>query len=138
MDEVEVLAKRLMEAGDKSVNIRWSPGWHRSLATEALTYFGERERELRAENAALVEALRPFAAGVRVVMTFSEDDGKLYDAIAVNLQTNKVRLFDTGKRLPDAEAISAMAVMRQGVDEEFYAEVPTGMYKDEDTWRGKE
>lgn len=68
------------------------------------------------------------------IVNFSKDNGHLYDAIAVNIETKTVRVFDTNKTLPNAEAISAMAVMRRGVDEEFYTEVPAGQYKDGDKY----
>lgn len=67
-------------------------------------------------------------------MKFSEPDGKLYDVIAVNLTTHKIRMFGENKTLDNAEAIVAMAVMRRGVDEEFYKEVPAGKYKEGDTY----
>ena len=70
-------------------------------------------------------------------MEFSEGDEQLYDALAVNIETNKVRIFGENKTLPNAEAISAMAVMRRGLDEEFYAEAPAGTYKEGDTWGEK-
>lgn len=69
-------------------------------------------------------------------MEFSVDNGHLYDAIAVNIETSKVRIFDRNKTLRNAEVISAMAVMRLGVEEEFYTEVPTGKYNDGDTYQG--
>lgn len=58
----------------------------------------------------------------------------LWDAIAVNIDDSTVRLFGEQKTLANAEAISAMAVMRRGVDEEFYTEVPTGVFKDGDKY----
>lgn len=58
----------------------------------------------------------------------------LWDAIAVNLETSKVRLFGESKTLENAQAISAMAIMRRGLDEEFYAEVHTGTYKEGDKY----
>lgn len=54
----------------------------------------------------------------------------LYDVVAVTISTCKVRaFFGERKTLPNAEAIVNMAVMRRGVDEEFYAEAPTGKFK---------
>lgn len=59
----------------------------------------------------------------------------LYDAIAVNIETSEVRLFGEGKTKDNAEAISKMAVLRRGCDEEFYTEVPTGTYKEGDLYK---
>lgn len=64
-------------------------------------------------------------------------DGK-YDVVAVNLETNDVRLMAEGKTYDNAEAVVKMAVMRRGVDEEFFAEVPAGKYKTGDKWSGRE
>lgn len=60
---------------------------------------------------------------------------KLYDAIAVNIETDEVRIFGTGKTKENAEAISKMAVYRRGCDEEFYTEVPADTYKDGDFYK---
>ena len=59
------------------------------------------------------------------------------DIVAVNLRTSIVRLIGEIKT-PEglAEAIVEMAVMRRGVDEEFFADVPHGQYKNGDIWRG--
>lgn len=48
---------------------------------------------------------------------------KLYDVEAVNLATGEVRKIAEHKTLANAEAIVKMAVMRRGVDEEFFREV---------------
>ena len=61
----------------------------------------------------------------------------LWDAIAVNIETSKVRIFGAGESKTNAEAISEMAVMRRGCDEEFYTEVPAGTYKEGDTYINK-
>ena len=63
---------------------------------------------------------------------------QLYDVVAVALPPNQpvVRLMATGKTLRNAEALVRMVVYRRGVDDEFFAEVPTGMYQEGDTWRG--
>lgn len=59
---------------------------------------------------------------------------QLYDALAVNIKTNKVRIFGQNKTLANAKAISSMAIMRRGCDEEFYVEEPAGKFKEGDTW----
>lgn len=53
----------------------------------------------------------------------------LYDVMAVNIADSTVRVMATNKTLENAEAIVSMAVMRRGVDEEFYCEEPAGKYK---------
>lgn len=60
----------------------------------------------------------------------------LFDALAVNIKTGKVRIFGQNKTLVNAEAISKMAIMRRGLDEEFYVEAPAGKYKEGDKWEG--
>ncbi len=67
-------------------------------------------------------------------MKFSRDDGRLYDAIAINNETNRIRIFGSNLTLPNAEAISAMAIMRRGCDEERYSEVPAGKFKEGDIY----
>lgn len=60
----------------------------------------------------------------------------LYDIVAVDLKTNKVRLIAEGKTLRNAEAIVEMAVMRRGVTTEFFAEVRAGSYTEGEEWKG--
>lgn len=60
----------------------------------------------------------------------------LYDVVAINIATGKVRLLAENKSEANAEAIVKMAVMRRGVDEECYAEVPAGKYKEGDNYEG--
>ena len=62
---------------------------------------------------------------------------ELYDVVAVNLETKAVRFMAEKQDQRNAEAVVYLAVMRRGVDTEFYAEVPAGMYQDGDTWHGK-
>jgi len=59
-----------------------------------------------------------------------------YDVVAVNIETRIVRVLATDKTLPNAEAIVKMAVMRRGVDEEFFAEVKSGLCKEGAVWKG--
>lgn len=59
----------------------------------------------------------------------------LYDALAVNIETSKVRIFGQNKTLKNAEAISMMAIMRRGLDEEFYVEAPAGKFKEGDIYK---
>lgn len=70
-------------------------------------------------------------------MKFSQADDRLYDVVAVNIATSIVRVMGTGKTKPNAEAYVAMAVMRRGVEVEFYSGVPVGAYVDGDKWDGR-
>lgn len=58
-----------------------------------------------------------------------------FDVVAVDQATNRVRILATDKSEKDAEAIANMAVMRRGVDLEFFAEVDAGAFKDGDEWK---
>jgi hypothetical protein len=71
-------------------------------------------------------------------ITFSKDDGHLYDVVAVNIKSGVVRLLDAGQTKPNAEAIVALAVARRGVDEEFFADVPANSYATGDKWGARE
>ncbi len=51
---------------------------------------------------------------------------QLFDVVAVNLNTGEERYIATSKTLRNAEAIVAMAVMRRGVNEDFFKTVPSG------------
>lgn len=111
---------------------------------------------LRAEHKAKVEALHVATLSAAILKRITEDllpkltldanrnSAKLstmktkepmFDAIAVNIATNIIRIYGENKTKRNAEAISAMAVMRQGCDERFYIEVPHGIYKDGDIYR---
>ena len=57
-----------------------------------------------------------------------------YDVIAVSLKDNSTRVISTNKSLRNAEAIRDMAVIRRGVEEEFFVEVPAGKYDDGDQY----
>jgi len=62
---------------------------------------------------------------------------KMFDVVAVNFHTGVVRLMAENKSERNADAVVKMAVMRRGVDEEFFSEVPHGKYRDGDKWGGK-
>lgn len=51
---------------------------------------------------------------------------ELFDVVAVNLNTKAERLIAEAKTEKNAEAIVMMAVMRRGVEEEFFKIVPRG------------
>ena len=59
-----------------------------------------------------------------------------YDVVAVDLKTNLVTIMATDKEGPDAVAVERMAVMRRGVDKQFFSCTPRGLYRDGDKWKG--
>jgi hypothetical protein len=61
----------------------------------------------------------------------------LFDVVAVDLESRTVRLMAEGKTAVNAYAVETMAVMRRGVDAEFFASVPTGKYKEGDLWEDR-
>ena len=61
----------------------------------------------------------------------------LFDVVAIRFDNLKVRLLAEGKTLENAEAVVKFAVIRRGMETEFYSEVPAGLYRDGDDWRGK-
>lgn len=69
-------------------------------------------------------------------MRFSEDDGRMYDVVCVSLDTERVLWVEHNKTLPNAEAVVAMAVMRQGVEDRFFAPVLSGRYSEGDEYKG--
>lgn len=56
----------------------------------------------------------------------------LYDVVAVENRSGRVRRIAEGKTEDNAEAIVSMAVMRRGLNEEFFAPVRAGAYNDGD------
>ena len=45
---------------------------------------------------------------------------EMFDVVAVDLNTKKERIIASNKSKKDAEAIIAMAVMRLGLEKEYY------------------
>ena len=62
----------------------------------------------------------------------------LFDVVAVSLSTHRIRLIGENESKANAEAIVSMAVVRRGVNDEFFVAVSAGTYKDGAEWRGKE
>lgn len=62
----------------------------------------------------------------------------MYDVIAVNMKTHKVRLLAENKTERNADAIEMMAVARLSCDEEFFTKAAAGKYKDGDEWNEKD
>ena len=58
----------------------------------------------------------------------------LYDVLAVDIATHKVTIIGSNKTERNAYAIETMAIMRRGVDSEFFVTVPAGKYSDGDEW----
>jgi len=59
---------------------------------------------------------------------------KLFDVIAVNMTTDRVRFMAQKKTKRNAEVIENMAVIRRGVDEEFFVTVEAGKFKEGDSY----
>lgn len=61
-----------------------------------------------------------------------------FDVVAVSLkgEPRKVRVFARDEDEENAEAVIKMAVMRRGVEEEFYTTTRPGAYNDGDIWKG--
>lgn len=51
----------------------------------------------------------------------------LFDVVAVNIETGAERFLTQGVTEENAEACIAFAIMRRGLDEEFYKAVPTSL-----------
>jgi len=60
----------------------------------------------------------------------------LFDVVAINVETQAVRMLAESKTKPNAEAIVNMAIARRGLDVEFYSEVAASSYKAGDKWTG--
>ena len=54
----------------------------------------------------------------------------LYDVIAINIKTGRKRIMASGMSKDDANTYVRMAVIRRGIDEEFFGAVPTGIVHD--------
>jgi hypothetical protein len=50
------------------------------------------------------------------------------DVVAVSIDTKKVLWVESDLEPDDADAIIAMAVMRQGVEDRFFTKRPVGLY----------
>jgi Xaa-Pro aminopeptidase len=53
-------------------------------------------------------------------------DEPKFDVIAVNIETGASRVMDRGMTERQAEAFVTWAVIKRGVEEEFYKAVPAG------------
>lgn len=58
----------------------------------------------------------------------------MYDVLAVNHGTGRISIMAENKTQRNAEAIENMAIMRRGLEEDFYVTVPTGTFKEGDQW----
>ena len=59
---------------------------------------------------------------------------QLFDVIAVDLETNKVRIITTAVSEDSAYALETMTIERQGCEKAFFAVVETGTFKQGDEW----
>lgn len=57
-----------------------------------------------------------------------------YDVLGVNLKTRIVRVMGKDLNESDADAFERMAVLRRGVEEEFFVTVPHDFYANGDRW----
>lgn len=62
----------------------------------------------------------------------------MYDVVAVNMSTHKIRVLAENKTEKNADAVEIMAIHRLGCCEEFFTKVPAGRYKDGDEWNESE
>ena len=65
-------------------------------------------------------------------------ENELYDVLAVNIGNHKVRIIGEKKTLRNANAIEMMAVVRRGVDEEFFTTVSHGSFKEGEEWDSRD
>lgn len=62
---------------------------------------------------------------------------KLFDVVAVRTDTGKVSIVMAKDKTPEnAEAIVNLAVLRRGVESEFFAKAQAGKYKGGEPWTG--
>jgi hypothetical protein len=54
----------------------------------------------------------------------SDSNTTLYDVVAINIRDGSERVLDRDKTESNAEAIIMMAIMRRGVETEFYTARP--------------
>lgn len=63
---------------------------------------------------------------------------ELFDVLAVDMSTHKVRVMATNKTARNAEAVESMAVMNLGVEGQFFVTEPAGKYAENDEWLPEE
>ena len=62
----------------------------------------------------------------------------LYDVLGVKMHgPSTVRVMGRNLTLPNAEAYIKFAVVRRGVEEEFFVETAAGAYTDGEIWQGQ-
>lgn len=59
-----------------------------------------------------------------------------YDVVSVNQETYEVRVLEENVSLERANRLVEYAVMRRGVETEFFSEAKHGTYSTGDTWKG--
>ncbi len=67
-----------------------------------------------------------------------DDNEQRYDAVAITIADSKILWVYESTTLDNAEAACSMAVMRQGVDDRFFAPVRHGQYKAGDKYTGND
>lgn len=58
----------------------------------------------------------------------------MLDVLAVNMETHAVKVLASNLTERNADAVERLAVMRRGVETDFYTTAPAGRYKDGDEW----
>ena len=56
----------------------------------------------------------------------------MFDVVAVNIETRRIRVLERNLTIRDADACATMAVMRRGCKEEFFVTAEAGRYQDGD------
>lgn len=59
---------------------------------------------------------------------------ELFDVVAVSIRKGTVRFIDQNQTKANADAIVTMAVMRRGVDDEFFVACAAGKFKEGDKY----
>lgn len=59
-----------------------------------------------------------------------------YDVLRVDLATKVVTVLERDKSQQSAALSETVAVMRSGVENQFFVTAPTGQYNDGDVWTG--
>ena len=68
--------------------------------------------------------------------TLDSRNQNLYDVLAVSLsEPHTIRVLDTGQTEWNAVGIAEMAIDWQGLEAEYYQVVPSGTYRNGDTYR---
>ncbi len=73
--------------------------------------------------------------GFKADNTKETSDG-LFDVVSVRLCSRCVGLIAQKKSKGEAQVVVGRMLARHGLEDEFFAVVPTGSYRDNDPWKG--